>query len=68
MDTKWITEELHLWNDLNDPGDRGLVRLSHKVRRLPAGKNKAKLQQQITKARARQFASGWSAFRSLMTH
>lgn len=68
MTPGWLAEELHLWNTLNDPGDRSLNILARKVDRMPGGKNKTKLQQQITKARARQFAAGWTAFGALMKH
>ena len=68
MTPKWIAEELQLWNTLNDPGDPDLYRWERRVKRMPAGKNKTKLQQQITKDRARQFAAGWTAFNSLVNH
>lgn len=68
MTSEWLAEELRLWNLLNDPGDRAVSVMARKVKHLPAGKHKSALQQQITKTRARQFAAGWQAFSSLVTH
>jgi hypothetical protein len=68
MTNEWLAEELRLWNALNDQGDRALNVLARKVDRMPGGKNKSALQQQITRARATRFAAGWQAFRSLVAH
>jgi len=68
LDQKWITEESRLWNAVMNPGSPAVAKLARRVARLPPGKNKSKLQQQITKTRAREFAAGWDSFRSLVSH
>lgn len=68
MNPEWISEEVRLWNTLNDPGDPGLNRMARKIERLPGGKHKTEMRLKISKAKAREFAAGWDSFRSLMEH
>lgn len=66
MDSAWLSEEVRLWNTIMDPGSPALARFARKVERMPAGKHKAKLLDQISKARKSNFAAGWSAFHKLV--
>lgn len=68
MNPKWISEERKLWNATMDPGSPALAKLARKVERMPAGKHKTKLREQVTKARGREFAAGWASFHDLMVH
>jgi len=68
MNPKWISEEAQLWNAIMDPGSPALNRMARKVERMPSGKNKTRLHEQISKARSRQFAAGWTSLRSLIDH
>jgi hypothetical protein len=69
MNQKWAQEEAALWNAVgNWPLRRDLAYTARRVRALPAGKNKTKLQQALTKQRAKTFAAEWNALDAFIHH